>query len=470
VLQDRRRTLHAQIVERLEALGEDRMADQVARLAHHALRGDVWDKALTYAQQAGEKALERSAHREAVVWFEQALSVLPHLPATRDMYERAIDLRVALGAALWPLGDHQRRVAALCQAETLATAMDDARRLAQISLQMVHHCRVMGDDEHAIAYGQHALTLAARLGDWRRQCEAHLVLGRTSYAMSEYRQAIASFRQVVTACAEDHLPTQTHQGVTTAVLSRVWLGLCLAEHGAFAEGLRHTDAAVRLAERADHPYSRIHAYFGRGGVCLIQGEVAQAIDALERSLVLYQRWEFPLVFRWITVQLGYAYLLAGRVTAALPLVEHAVRQGTALRSGSHPRWVAWLSEAYLMAGRWEDARHVAEQAFERSRTYSGGGHEAYARWLLGAMTVQHPSSEAIQAVAHYRQALALAEELGMRPLQAHCHRGLGTLYAATGQQEQARTELSAAVELYQAMAMTLWLPETEAALAQMEGH
>ena len=72
------------------------------------------------------------------------------------------------------------------------------------------------------------------------------------------------------------------------------------------------------------------------------------------------------------------------------------------------------------------------------------------------------------AAAHYRQALALAEELGMRPLQAHCHRGLGTLYATIGQQEQARAELSAAIVLYRAMDMTFWLPQTEAALAQVE--
>ncbi len=70
-----------------------------------------------------------------------------------------------------------------------------------------------------------------------------------------------------------------------------------------------------------------------------------------------------------------------------------------------------------------------------------------------------------QAEAHYRQALALAEELGMRPLLAHCHLGLGTLYAKIGRREQARAELSTAIELYRAMDMTFWLPQAEAALA-----
>src|SRR5439155_10377408 len=310
------------------------------------------------------KALTRSAYREAVAAFEQALEALQHLPESRATFEQTIDFRVALGNALWPLGDHQRRFAYLRQAETLATAIDDAHRLSLIFIIMAHHFRLMGDEEQAIAYGQQALALATTLGDLRLQCAAHLPLGRTYYDMSDYRQAIASFRQVVTSFAEDRLPGQAHQWVTTAVVSRVWLGLCLAEQGEFAEGLCHATAAIRLADTADHPYGRINAYFGVGGLYLTKGDVDKGIDALERSLGLYQRWEFPLLFPWIAAQLGYAYALSGRVTAALPLLEQAVQQVTALRSSSHPRWVAWLSEAYLFAGRWEDASHMAGRAYE----------------------------------------------------------------------------------------------------------
>ena len=92
LLLERRRVLHARIVEALEALAGDRVAEQVERLAHHAMRGEVWDKALAYCRQAGEKALARSAHREAAGYFEQALRALPHLPETRDTREQAIDL------------------------------------------------------------------------------------------------------------------------------------------------------------------------------------------------------------------------------------------------------------------------------------------------------------------------------------------------------------------------------------------
>jgi tetratricopeptide (TPR) repeat protein len=129
--------------------------------------------------------------------------------------------------------------------------------------------------------------------------------------------------------------------------------------------------------------------------------------------------------------------------------------------------IVYLSEAYLVAGRLEDVRQHAAQALDLARQYQYRGHQARALWLLGESTARQAFPES-EPADYYRQALALAEELGMRPLQAHCHHGLGTLYAVTGQQEQARTALSTAVDLYRAMEMTFWLPETEAALAQVD--
>ena len=134
----------------------------------------------------------------------------------------------------------------------------------------------------------------------------------------------------------------------------------------------------------------------------------------------------------------------------------------------HALWLIHFSEGYRLAGRLEEAIQVAMDALELARAHQERGHQAYALRLLGDIAVHREPPEVNEAETHYRQALALAEELGMRPLQAHCHRGLGTLYATIGQQEQARAELSAAIVLYRAMDMTFWLPQTEAALAQVE--
>ena len=177
LLQERRRALHARIVEALEALAGDRVAEQVERLAHHALRGEVWDKALAYCRQAGEKAMARSAHREAVGYFEQALSALPHLPETRDTRAQAIDLRLALRSALQPSGDFGRILALLREAEALAEALDDPRRLGQVSRFLSNYFHIMGAHDQAIAAAQRALTLASAGGEVALQALANRYLG-----------------------------------------------------------------------------------------------------------------------------------------------------------------------------------------------------------------------------------------------------------------------------------------------------
>src|SRR5262249_53584126 len=105
LLQERRRALHGRVVATIERLYPDRLAEHIERVAHHAVRGDLWEKAVTYLRQAGAKALTRSANREALAYFEQALAALSHLPETRETREQGIDVRFDLREALLPLAE-----------------------------------------------------------------------------------------------------------------------------------------------------------------------------------------------------------------------------------------------------------------------------------------------------------------------------------------------------------------------------
>src|SRR5262249_50865464 len=158
---------------------------------------------------------------------------------------------------------------------------------------------------------------------------------------------------------------------------------------------------------------------------------------------------FPTVAR----ALGTAYALSGRGAEALPLLEQSASQG---RRSGRILWLAYLREAYLLAGSREDPGELAQRVLDLSQDYKQRGYQAYALRLLGEIAAHREPLAVDQATTYYRQALALADELEMRPLVAHCHRDLGTLYAATGQQEQARIALSTAVEMYQSMEMTFW--------------
>jgi len=194
--------------------------------------------------------------------------------------------------------------------------------------------------------------------------------------------------------------------------------------------------------------------------------VLEPVLALCRASGSRGGWLRPIV-----ASLGYAYALQGRLAEGRTLLEEAISESIHIGGliGLAYR-LAWLSEVCRLAGRGEEAWRHARQALAVARQHKERGNEAHALHQLGVVQAHAAPPDAAQAEAHYQQALALAEALGMRPLQAHCHRGLGTLYATTGQREQACAELSAAIDLYRAMEMTFWLPETEAMLAQVDAR
>ncbi|HSF32470.1 MAG TPA: AAA family ATPase, partial [Candidatus Tectomicrobia bacterium] len=471
LLQERRHVLHTRIVEALEALAGDRVAEQVERLAHHALRGEVWDKALVYCRQAGDKALAHSAYREAVGSFEQALGTLSHLPETRDTCEQAIDLRLALRSALMPSSDFGRVLAYLREAETFAETLDDPRRLGQVSNFLSVHFYRIGAYDQALTTAQRVLALAMAGGEVVLQALANLRLGLAYHAQGEYRRAIDAFRQTVASLDGAQRRERFGQIIMPAVHSCAMLAWCHAELGTFTEGHAPGDEGMRMAEVVDHPASLMVASWGVGLLALRQGDLPRVLPRLERAMDICQEADLPVYFPWMAGALGAAYTLGGRVADAVPLLTQAMEQTIATAmAGDQTLCSLPLGEAHLMAGRLEEAQALAEDTLTLAREHQQQGIQAYALRLLGDIAAHRAPPAVDQAAARYRQALALAEELSMRPLQAHCRHGLGTLYATVGQREQAAAALNTAIEMYRAMDMTFWLPQAEAALAQVEGH
>jgi tetratricopeptide (TPR) repeat protein len=473
LLQERRRVLHTRIVEALEALAGDRVAevasgrspDQVERLAHHALRGEVWDKAMTYCQQAGARAHDRAAFREAVVYFEQALQALEHLSEDGDTRGLAIELRLAVGRSLTALGEHRQELALLGEAEALARAFEDRVRLGQVLGRMSQVLRAMGDHNRAMAAGQQALELAVELGESAVLGQASQSLGETYQAIGDYNRSVELLRWSVEVADR---ASGTHS-TDVRIRSQARLAQTLGALGAFAEGQRHGEEAFRLATVAGRASTPIVPHFSLGFLYLGQGHLEHAIRILEQGLALCRAYDYRDWLRVIMGCLGSAYALQGRLTEGHAMLEEAISED--IRIGTlqgHAARIVRFSEVCRLEGRGEEAWQHARQALDLARQQQARGDEAHALHQLGVVHAHADPPDVEQAEAHYQQALALADELGMRPLQAHCHRGLGTLYATIGQQEQARTELSAAIGLYRAMGMTFWLPQTEAALAQVE--
>ena len=324
---------------------------------------------------------------------------------------------------------------------------------------MTDYFRLTGQSAEAVACGERALAFATELGDFSLQVVAQMLLGHACHAIGDYRRAIHLLQRNVAALTGELVRERFGGAAFPAVLSRSWMAFSLVDLGAFADAVSMSEEAVRLAEEIDTAHSQVLAAHTVGLVSLCQGDLDRAVPLLEQTLHRCQVGHIPLGSRLLASALGYAYTLCGRVTEGLPLLEQAVQQSVALKVYfRYALWLAWLGEACLLTGRVDEAFELAKRAVEHTTIHQERGHLAYALRLLGEIHAHRDPPDVEDAAAHYRQALALADELGMRPLQAHCHRGLGRLYAAIGQREQARAELSTAIEMYRAMEMTLWLP------------
>src|SRR6516162_3882418 len=245
LLQERRRALHARCVAALEQVGQDRIAEQVDRLAHHAFRAEAWDKAVAYLRQAGTRAIERSAHREAETCFEHALTALERLPKTRDRPEQAVDPRLDL-RSVYLVGESRRTLELLREAEEIATALDDRRRLGWASVHLAREFNLAGEHDRVIERAKRALAIAADLGDRRLHAVASYHMGLAHYALGNYPRAAEVLRETV-ACVEGDLARERlGLSVFPSVTARTMLGCTLGECGEFAEGIAHGEEAVRM--------------------------------------------------------------------------------------------------------------------------------------------------------------------------------------------------------------------------------
>jgi class 3 adenylate cyclase/tetratricopeptide (TPR) repeat protein len=459
LLRTRRRSLHARLVDTIETLYRDRFGEHIERLAQHAVRGELLDKAVQYLRQAGLKALSRSALENARVWFEQALAILEKLPESRENIELAIDIRFDLRNSLHPLGHLERILEHLQKMQAQAAQLADKRRLGQTLAFLCQYYRLMGELDPAIHAAERAIAIADELDDLRLGIVARAHFGPALTARGDHHRA----SQILAAAVErlrGDLSADT-MGTTgiQAVFTRVYLVCSLAELGEFDRALRLAEEAVEIARAANHVYSLAFSYYGTGTVLAFQGDVARSITVLEQGLDVCRSWILPLMLPLIGTSLGHAYCLADRADEAIILLENAELEASSMhRIGGRAMILVRLGEAYLRKLRIADAERCGRRALSLARKHGEYGHEAHALRFIAELRVRDPPL-LNESEANFLQALRRAEELGMRPLAAQCHLGLAKRYRWIGQQASAEQHLNTAAALFQELGMQFCLEE-----------
>jgi tetratricopeptide (TPR) repeat protein len=461
LLPPRRKLLHRRTGEALEALSSVNPVCDPLALGLHFREGEVWDKAIRYLRAAGVDATARSAYREAVTCFEQALALSERLPETRERLEQAIDLRLDLRMSLHPQGTLERGLGHLRDAERLARILEDPLRLGWVSVYLSHvHC-LRQEVTEARSYGQTALAIGEARADFGLTVAASLYLGMTSHDFGSYLEAEDFYQRGLRALGSDRSRERCGLAGFPAVMVRARLAQTLAMRGEFQQGVAHGHEAMQIAEELDHPYSLITACYALGFLYRTKGDLSQAAHLIEHGLTLSDRWNIRLWSPTLLVILGHVYAWSGRVPEAISLLRSTAEEFESIYARPETGYILALGEVYVLAGHCDDALSLAEQATAFASGHGLRGVEARSLHLLAEIAVHRNRPNAAESEEYYGRALALAEELGMRPLVAHCHLGFGKLYHRTDEREQAREHLATATTMYREMGMTYWLEKAE---------
>ena len=433
LLHERRRKLHAGIVTAIEALHHDRPGEQIERLAHHAVRGELWEQAVALLPQAAARAAGKGANREAAAYFEQALTALRELPEGRATVEQATDLRLELRNTLIALLELPRALEYAREADTLARALDDRPRLARVLTHKTHSLWMTGAHEPAIATGQEAVALAASIGDFSLIVTAEQYLGQVYRTIGDYPPAIGLFRRKFVALEGPRASERLGLHSLPSVLARIFLTDCLSLIGEFEEGVLRARAALEIAEAVGHPFSIVGAYAGLTWIHLRKGDFDTVVPALERGLSLSRTWSIGPWLAHLLCELCLAYARSGRVTDTRMILDEAVRSATSrMLFGTT---MADLGQAAMLTGSIELATSLAERAVEESRIRKERGNFAWAMHGLGEIEMSRDPLDSDKTAGCFRYALAQADELGMRPLVA-------TATSASASSTSARTSAS----------------------------
>jgi DNA-binding SARP family transcriptional activator len=465
MLRSRRSDLHSRIarvlVERLSALAEG----QPEIVARHFTEAGLAGEAIDYWVKAGRLALGRWANREAVEFFEQALAALASVPESPSTLKRAFDIRLQLPQALIQLRQVRQALERLQESETLAERLDDDRRRCRVlGFKTIVHT-LFGELDEALQAGTRTLEIARRHGNLKLRIPATTILEQVHFYRGEHERVVALAVENLAALPADWDTEAFGLASPPSVYDRGRMIISLAELGRFAETTRLRTEAITLVAGSQHAYSIGWVHLAVSWPHLLQGDWAQASPSIEHATAVLRAGQVDVLLplavglsAWSLAQLGETSEALNQLREGEQLLERHTASGLI---GLQGWFYALLGRAAFVLGRLEDARRLGNITLEFSSRQPG--FAAQAMHLLGEVAT-HPSCfDAKNGVAYYQKALALAQELRMRPLVAYCHFGFGKLRRRTGAPERAAGHFSTAATMFRDLDMPFWRERAEAA-------
>jgi len=391
----------------------------------------VWDKAANYLIASLSQAIRGSANHEAIALYERALKALDRLPPDAST-TMAIDARVHAYSPLLALGEIDRLVVVMSEADALARALGDKRRLAATTSQLAGALWLAGKHEAGLRSAEQASRLADELDDFALRLSARFNRANLLHATGALGEAAELYTAIIESLGGELELTRFGWPGIPSILARGLLTWSLVSLGEFEKARQIKDRAMKLVDRIRDPYSAVYAHIGEGLYQSGIGHDQAAIAAFEAAHRITQQADIvlPIATAW----LGAAYAQGGRARDALVLLMEAERKGAYRFGGLYNaihHYMA-LAQTHLAVGALPEAQAAIGRAQEIAEQAGVRAHVASVFRIRGHIEAADPAAGAPSACASYQRAIDIARPLGLRPLIAHSLVGMAEAWEAAG--------------------------------------
>ncbi|MEZ5833430.1 MAG: AAA family ATPase [Dongiaceae bacterium] len=415
VLREDRRKMHIDIVQTIEKLYQDRIDEQVERLAHHAVKGRLWEEAVHYLFDSAAKASQRSAHRQATEFLLQGLELIPKLPDEHARLRLELDYQKAIGVTMMAAkGWGAQEVSdAYVRAQTLAETLADERELFVVLRGQGQFHMIRGEVQIARGFGDRCIALATKANDPGMTLETHHLFWSNSLFMGDYAGAGHHSEQGIGLYDRhrDHPLTYTYSGHDPGVCCRCFSGLVLWQQGDAEKALARSQEALDLAADLRHPLTTALAYWGLSFVHLFRREPVEAQRAAEQEIAICEEYLLPLLLSQGQFQLGWSLAAQDALDDGIALMQIGLKaiSATGAEMGQ-PYFAALLAEALAKSGRPEDGLVEIEKALGVVEKNKARFQLPEIQRLKGELLLKLPNYDLDAAIACLRGAVTTASE------------------------------------------------------------
>jgi class 3 adenylate cyclase/predicted ATPase len=481
LLKSKRQQYHQRIVEVLTERFPETGQAQPELLAHHCTEAGLKEQAITYWQKASQKAVERSAHIEAVGHLTKGLALLKTLLETAERDPKELGLQLALGASLMATkGFAAPEVEkAYARAWELCQSIGETPQLQPALRGLVAFYVVRSKHGVALEIAEQSLRVAHGTSDPQRRAYdipgAHAALGVPSLwhgeltvAREHLEQGLENFSAL---SLEQRRAMAFLYGQDREVVCLSHLALTLWLLGYPDQAVQKSRAVLLSTSALAHPFSTAYALTLAARLHQCRREVRIVQERAEAGIALSTEQGFPLWSVYGNLLRSWALAAQGQGEASIGQMRQSLAVYRAMGAElGRSYYLALLAEAYQYAGQADEALNAAAEALATAETSEEHVYTAELYRLQGELTLQQshvPRSTFQEAEAHFHKAIEIARRQNAKSLELRAVTSLSRLWREMSKKKEARQMLAEVYEWFSEGFDTPDLSEAKLLLREM---